>query len=94
LYGGPLGIFPPADLRDGLLEICVFPRVNWLTVLRCLPDFVARRRLPESVVQRVRAAAFELDGEPASAFELDGEWVGHLPATFSVEREKLRVIVP
>jgi YegS/Rv2252/BmrU family lipid kinase len=94
LYGGPLGIFPPADLRDGLLEICVFPRVNWLIFLRCLPDFVARQRLPECVVQRVRAAAFELDGEPASAFELDGEWVGHLPTTFSVEREKLRVIVP
>jgi YegS/Rv2252/BmrU family lipid kinase len=94
LYGGPLGIFPPADLRDGLLEICVFPRVNWLIFLRCLPDFVVRRRLPERVVQRVRAAAFELDGEPAAAFELDGEWVGHLPATFSVEREKLRVIVP
>jgi diacylglycerol kinase (ATP) len=94
LYGGPLGIFPPADLRDGLLEICVFPRVNWLIFLRCLPDFVVRQRLPERVVQRVRAAAFELDGEPAAAFELDGEWVGHLPATFSVEREKLRVIVP
>jgi len=94
LYGGPLGIFPPADLCDGLLEICVFPRVNWLIFLRCLPDFVARQRLPESVVRRVRAAAFELDGEPASAFELDGEWVGHLPTTFSVEREKLRVIVP
>jgi len=94
LYGGPLEIFPPADLCDGLLEICVFPRVNWLIFLRCLPDFIARQKLPECVVQRVRAAAFELDGEPAAAFELDGEWVGHLPATFSVEREKLRVIVP
>jgi diacylglycerol kinase family enzyme len=88
LYGGPLEIFPPADLCDGLLEICVFPRVNWLIFLRCLPDFIARQKLPECVVQRVRAAAFELDGEPAAAFELDGEWVGHLPATFSVEREK------
>ena len=94
LYGGPLEVFPPADLRDGLLEVCIFPRVNWLTFLRCLPDFIARQKLPESVVQRLRAAAFELDGEPASAFELDGEWAGHLPATFSVEREKLRVIVP
>jgi len=25
---------------------------------------------------------------------MDGEWAGRLPATFSVEREKLRVIVP
>ncbi len=93
-YGGPLGIFPLAVMRDGLLEICVFPRVNWLTFLRCLPDIIVRKKLPERVVQRVRATAFELHGEPAAAFELDGEWVGYLPATFSVEREKLRVIVP
>jgi diacylglycerol kinase family enzyme len=45
-------------------------------------------------VERVRAATFELAGESPAAFELDGEWAGRLPATFSVEREKLRVIVP
>ena len=93
-YGGPVKTFPQADLRDGLLEICIFPRVNWLVFLRCLPDFVARQKLPERVVQRLRAGAFELTGEPAAAFELDGECAGHLPATFSVERETLRVIVP
>jgi diacylglycerol kinase family enzyme len=30
----------------------------------------------------------------ATAFELDGEWVGKLPVTFSIKREKLRVGVP
>jgi diacylglycerol kinase family enzyme len=63
-------------------------------MFRCAPGLLARRRLPERIVQRVRTATFELTGDPAAAFELDGEWVGHLPATFSVEREKLRVIVP
>jgi diacylglycerol kinase family enzyme len=33
-----------------------------------------------------------LAGEPTTAFQLDGEWTGHLPAVFSVERERLRVI--
>jgi len=28
------------------------------------------------------------------AFELDGEWIGHLPATFSIEPGKLRVAAP
>jgi diacylglycerol kinase (ATP) len=93
-YGGPFGIFPEADLRDGLLDICVFPRVRWPTLLRCAPGLLARRKLPERVVQRVRAASIELRSDPAAAFELDGEWVGRLPATFSIEREKLRVLVP
>jgi diacylglycerol kinase (ATP) len=93
-YGGPFRLFPAADVGDGLLDICVFPHINWLTLLRCAPGLLARRKLPESVVQRLRAATFELAGGLAAAFELDGEWAGRLPVTFSVEREKLRVGVP
>jgi YegS/Rv2252/BmrU family lipid kinase len=93
-YGGPFEIFPRAGLLDGMLDVCVLPRANWLTLLRCAPGFVARRKLPEKLARRFRAAAFELSGDATASFELDGEWVGNLPATFSVEREKLRVVVP
>ena len=91
-YGGPFGVFPQADLRNGSLEVCVFPRVNWLTLLRCAPGLLARRKLPESRVRRFRAKSFELAGETTTAFELDGEWIGHLPAVFSIERERLRIV--
>jgi YegS/Rv2252/BmrU family lipid kinase len=93
-YGGPFGIFPQADLRNGLLDVCVFPRVDWWTLLRCVPGLLGRRKLPENITRRFRASAFELAGEAATAFELDGEWTGRLPATFSVEHERLRVVVP
>jgi diacylglycerol kinase (ATP) len=91
-YGGPFGIFPAADLRDGILDVCIFPRADFPTMLRCVPDFLARQKLPEKIVRRFRAEKFELIGESAAAFELDGEWAGNLPATFSVERGKLRVV--
>jgi YegS/Rv2252/BmrU family lipid kinase len=94
LYGGSFKIFPAADLRDGLLDVCVFPRLNWRTLPGCVPGLLFQRRLPEYAVQRVRAATFEVTGDPAAAFELDGEWAGRLPVTFSVEREKLRVVIP
>lgn len=93
-YGGPLEIFPQADLHDGLLDICVLPRANWVSLLRCLPGLLVRRRPPARAVQRLRAATFELTSDASGAFELDGEWAGNLPATFSVARERLRVIVP
>jgi diacylglycerol kinase (ATP) len=91
-YGGSFEIFPAADLRDGFLDICIFPQANWLTLIRCAPNFLIRQKLPEKIIQRFRAASFELNGEGAAAFELDGEWIGNLPATFSIERERLRVI--
>jgi YegS/Rv2252/BmrU family lipid kinase len=93
-YGGSVGIFPSADLHDGLLDICVFPRLNWPMLLRCAPGVLVRRKLSERAGQCIRAASFELTCGAAAAFELDGEWVGRLPVTFSVGREKLRVIVP
>jgi YegS/Rv2252/BmrU family lipid kinase len=91
-YGGPFEIFPQAGLRDGILDVCVLPRVNWLTLLRCAPDFLARRKLPEKLMRRFRAAAFELTSDATASFELDGELAGNLPVKFSVERERLRVV--
>jgi len=93
-YGGSFPIFPGADLRDGRLDVCVFPKVNLPALLRCAPNFLFRGKLPEKLVGRIRAEKFELISETPAAFELDGEWAGHLPATFSVEREKLRVVAP
>ncbi|HEY2328372.1 MAG TPA: diacylglycerol kinase family protein [Verrucomicrobiae bacterium] len=93
-YGGPFHIFPGADLRNGFLDACVFPKVNAGALLRLAPGFIARRKLSEPLVQRLRAEKIELTSASPAAFELDGEWVGHLPATFSVEREKLRVVAP
>ena len=91
-YGGPFEIFPKADLSNGMLDVCVLPRFNWLTLLRCAPSLLARRKLPEKPVRRFRAAAFELSSDVAASFELDGELAGKLPVKFSVAREKLRVI--
>jgi diacylglycerol kinase (ATP) len=91
-YGGPFAIFPEADFRDGLLDACVLPRVNWLTLLRAAPGLLGRRQLPESVVRRFRAPTFDLIGAETAGFELDGEWAGKLPATFSMDRERLRVV--
>jgi diacylglycerol kinase (ATP) len=93
-YGGSFAILPLADLRDGRLDICVLPRVNWTALLRSTPGLLLRGKLPASVAQHLSAETFELTSETAAAFELDGEWVGKLPVTFSIEREKLRVVVP
>ena len=94
LYGGPFQVFPQADPRDELLEVCVFPRVNWLALARCGPSLLLQRALPPRLTESFRAATFTLTSPTAAPLELDGEMVGHLPATFFVLRLALRVIVP
>jgi YegS/Rv2252/BmrU family lipid kinase len=93
-YGGPFDIFPGADLSDGKLDVCAFPKVNLPALLRLAPGFLLHKKMSEHRVRRLRAEKIELTSATPAAFELDGEWVGHLPATFSVERQKLRVVVP
>jgi diacylglycerol kinase (ATP) len=94
LYGGPYHVFPDADLRDGRLEVCVFPRVTWLTLARCAPGLLARGRLPASSTVLFQAESLTLTSASQTPLEADGELIGHLPATFSLERSRLRVIVP
>lgn len=94
LFGGEFRIFPPADMRDGLLEACVFPRVNWLTLARCSPRLLLKGTLPRRATENVQSSSLTLTSGSRVPFEVDGEFAGHLPATFSIVRSKLRVIIP
>ena len=94
LYGGQYRIFPGADLRDGRLDVCVFPRVNWLTLARCGPALLLQGRPPASLVRAFQAESLTLNSPVTTPLEADGELLGRLPATFSVQRSGLRVIVP
>jgi YegS/Rv2252/BmrU family lipid kinase len=93
-YGGRFRLHPQADMTDGWLDVCVFPRTNWLTLLRCAGMFALGWNVPSSVAKCFRAQAFTLTSETPTPFEVDGENVGHLPATFSIQPKKLRVVAP
>ena len=93
-YGGSYRVFPNADLRDGRLEVCVFPRINWFTLLRCGPVLLGARRLPESVVTRFQSDSLALSSPAPAPFEVDGDLAGHLPARFGFEPLPLQVLVP
>ena len=94
LYGGQYRVFPQADLRDGLLDVCVFPRVNWFTLARCGPSLLLSGTLPAAVRQVFQAESLTLSSPSRAPLEADGELIGQLPATFSLHRARLRVIVP
>ena len=93
-YGGPIPAFPRANLRDGFLDLCILPRLSWRVLVRCALALAARRSAPAGAVQEFQVAKFELAGATTTGFELDGEWAGHLPATFSVEPGRLRIVAP
>jgi len=94
LYGGNFQVFPQATLTDGLIEVCVFPKVNWWVLIRCGVRLLLTGKLPENAVIRLRAKSFQLDGPASVCTEVDGELARPLPARFTVLPATLRVLIP
>jgi diacylglycerol kinase family enzyme len=92
LYGGNYRLFPDADLCDGLVDVCVFPKAGWMTLLRCGPAVLVRGLLPENAVRRLRARSVTFRSASRVPFELDGELAGCLPMTLTVQPKALRVV--
>ena len=94
LYGGRFRIFPPADMRDGLLEACVFAKVFFVLLLRVVLFLLLRGTLPQAAPANFRSESLTLTSDTQVPYEIDGEYGGYLPATFAMRRMQLRVIVP
>lgn len=94
LYGGNFKTFEQAQMSDGLLDICVFPRVNFFTLLRCALPLVVSGKLPSVAVRRFQAKEFTLSSPSAASFQVEGELAGTLPVKFGVVPRLLRVKVP
>ncbi|MHB1306789.1 MAG: diacylglycerol/lipid kinase family protein [Limisphaerales bacterium] len=93
-YGGYIPMFPGADLRDGQLEVRVFPRVCWSALVGFGVRWLTRNPGIPAGQTYFRASKLELRSVPPIPFELDGDNVARLPAKFGVERQVLRVLVP
>lgn len=93
-YGGPFAAFPGADLRDGLLDVRIFPRAGWGTALACAAGAVTHRMGRAGGSRNLKARRFTLTANRRVPLQLDGELAGELPATFEVLPTALEVIVP
>lgn len=94
LYGGNFELFPKADLRDGLLDVTVFPKVNWEVLIRSGWGWLTNQLHAQAGCHQFQAESFSLSAAGPVAFELDGDNVGPLPVQFSVKPGALRVGVP
>lgn len=90
-YGGRFKIFPGADLDDGLLEVCVFQKTDLFTLVRSAELFLGGGP-PAGVTKSFRAETLNLTSGSPTALQVDGEIIGQLPATFTIQKKRLRVV--
>lgn len=91
-YGGSLPVFPQARLDDGLLDVCVFPKVSLSLVARYAVGFVTGRPLVPRAVQMLRVPRVKISSEATVLFEVEGDLCGALPVELGVRPGALRVV--
>src|SRR5206468_106512 len=72
-YGGRFHVFPAADLRDGVLEVSVLPRANWVSIFRSGWGLLTDQLYTTGGVRHFKAPSFTLESGSTVPFHLDGE---------------------
>lgn len=93
-YGGSFPIFPAASLEDGLLDVCVLPKVSWPIMAAAVPGLLTGRLYELCSAMHFSARSVTLTSESKVILQLDGENACELPATLSILPGTLSVIVP
>ena len=91
-YGGEIPVFHRADNCDGLLDVCVFPKITRRVLLRYALAYLSPRFFKPREEAYFQAASIRLESEPPAPVQMDGETVGTLPAECTIRRHAVRVI--
>jgi len=96
-YGGGFGITPLADMRDGLLDVCVLKDKSFLSTIWYWSAALINAHIKHPKVEYFRTEAAEIvtveEGKEVLV-QTDGEMAGKLPLTCRVVPRSLHVVVP
>jgi YegS/Rv2252/BmrU family lipid kinase len=96
-YGGAFGITPLADMRDGLLDVCVLKDRSLVSTIWYWTAALLNAHIKHPKVEyfRTERALIEtVEGGKEVLVQTDGEVAGRLPMHCRVVPRGLRVIVP
>jgi diacylglycerol kinase (ATP) len=96
-YGGAFGITPLADMRDGLLDVCVLKDKRFLSVMWYWLAALINSHTHHPAVEYFRTESAYISAVDEGAevgVQTDGEVAGRVPLECRVVPRALRVIVP
>jgi len=94
LYGGRFPFFKQAVMDDGLLDVIVFKRLNYVDIIRYLQDVVFTPQISSREVEYFQTKRLRVTSEEVVPVEIDGELVGNCPVEFKIRAGGLRVLTP
>ena len=93
-YGGGMQVAPWARPDDGLLDLCLIPRMNKLRLIAYFPTIYSGKHLSVRGVSYCQSPHFLIETETPCDVYADGEYVCQTPINMSCVPSTLTVIVP
>lgn len=93
-YGGGMMIAPEASLTDGKLEVVLIKDVPRLRYLALAPTVFTGAHVRQPNVEVLRAESVRISASRPFTVYADGDPIAELPATVSVRRAAVRVLIP
>lgn len=94
LYGGRLPFFKQAVIDDGLLDVVVFKRLNYVEIIRYLQNVIFTPQISSPEVEYFQTTRLRVTSEDKVPVEVDGELIGNCPVEFNIRSGGLRVLAP
>lgn len=92
-YGGPLKIFPTAEIDDQMLDVLVFQKLGYVEILDFLKSALVTGFDGEGDFSYFRTSGLRVESQHSVPFEVDGDCVDTTPVTFRLARRALSVLV-
>jgi diacylglycerol kinase (ATP) len=94
LYGGRFPFFKQAVIDDGLLDVIVFKRLNYVEIIRYLQNVIFTSQITAPEVEYFQTSRLHVSSEESVPVEIDGELIGNCPVEFQIRSGGLRVLAP
>lgn len=94
LYGGPFPFFKQAVIDDGLLDVLIFKRLNYIEIVRYLQDVIFSSQITSPEVEYIQTKSLRVTSDTPVPVEIDGELIGTCPVEFNIRNRALRVFAP
>ncbi|MDQ2919188.1 MAG: diacylglycerol kinase family lipid kinase [Verrucomicrobiota bacterium] len=94
LYGGPFPFFKQAVCDDGLFDVLLFKRFNYIEIVRYMQDVIFSSQITSREVEYFQTNSLRVTSESHVPVEVDGELIGNCPVEFKIRKRGLRVLAP
>ena len=94
LYGGRFPFFKQAVIDDGLLDVIVFKRLNYVEIIRYLQNVIFTSQITAPEVEYFQTSRLRVSSDESVPVEIDGELIGYCPVEFKIRAGGLRVLAP